>query len=146
VLAAFAVPATAQTVDLAVHRAALACISIANASYRIAAPNERADFTVRLDPAAASPDVRVRLTSSADEADFVLIGDGDGAAPCHGTTSAAKTIRIDPHAPAPDLTVGFASAAAPAAYRIYVRGSAFAPEIAALYAAAQMPARRLGSN
>lgn len=144
VLAAFAVPATAQTFDFTAHRAA-ACITIANAQYRLAAPGEQADYTVRLDPAAAVPDVRLQLTASIDEADFVLIGD-DAAPPC-GTTAGARTIAMDPNAPAPDLTIAFARPDMPADYRIYVRGGAIAPEAAAaLYAAAQIPARRLANR
>ena len=142
VLAACAVPATAQTFDFTAQRAA-ACITISNAQYRLAAPGERADYTLRLDPAATVPDVRLQLTASIDEADFVLIGDADGAPRCAGF-AAARTIAIDPNAAAPDLTIAFARPDMPADYRIYVQGSAIAPDTAAaLYAAAQIPARRL---
>lgn len=142
VLAACAVPATAQTFDFTAHRAA-ACITIANAQYRIAAPGERADYTVRLDSVATVPDVRLQLTASIDEADFVLIGENETAPRC-GTAAGARTIAIDSNAAAPDLTIAFAAPAMPADYRIYVQGGAIAPETAAaLYAAAQIPARRL---
>ena len=141
VLAACAVPATAQTFDFTAHRAA-ACITIANVQYRVAAPRERADYTVRVDPAAAVADVRLRLTAAIDEADFVLID--DDAAPRCPAAAGARTIAIDANAPAPDLTIAFARPTMPADYRIYVHGGAIAPETAAaLYAAAQIPARRL---
>lgn len=141
VLAACAVPATAQTFDFTAQRAA-ACITIANAQYRLAAPGERADYTVRPDPAATVPDVRLQLTASIDEADFVLIGDRDSAPRC-GDSAGTRTIAIDPKASAPDLTIAFARPDMPADYRIYVQGGAIAPDIAAaLYAAAQIPARR----
>lgn len=145
VLAALAVPAAAETFDVAVQRSA-ACITIADARYRIAAPHERADYTVRVDPVAASPDVRIQLTASIDEADFVLIG--DGAAPsCRDGASSARAIKVDSSAPAPDLTIGFAPAPGAADYRIYLRGSTFAPEaVAALYAAARLSARQLAAN
>jgi len=144
VLAACAVPATAQTFDFTVHHAA-ACITIANAQYRLAAPGERADYTVRLDPAAAVPDVRLQLTASIDEADFVLIGESDAAPRCDDAPG-TRTIAIDRSAPAPDLTIAFARPDMPADYRIYVQGGPIAPETAAaLYAAAQIPARRLAA-
>ena len=144
VLAACAVPATAQTFDFTAQRAA-ACITIVNAQYRLAAPGERADYTVRLDPAATVPDVRLRLTTSIDEADFVLIGDADSAPRC-GDPAAARTIAIDPNAAAPDLTIAFARPDMAADYRIYVQASAIAPDTAAaLYAAAQIPARRMAA-
>jgi fructose-specific component phosphotransferase system IIB-like protein len=143
---AIAVPATAQTFGFPVRETAAVCLSIGEASYRIAAPGEHADYVVRIDPAAAAPDVRVQLTGTIDEADFVFIDGSGSAAPCLG----GKTVKINAAGPA-DLTVGFASSSAPADYRIYVRSRSLAPEeAAALYAAAHLPARRLahasGSN
>jgi hypothetical protein len=143
-LAAFALPATAQTFDFPALSSAAACISVANARYRVARPDESADYTVRLDPAAAAPDVRIQLTSSIDAADFVLIEDEQTTAGC-GADSAAqatRTIRIDPAATAPDLTIGLVNDDTAADYRIYLRGSALAPEAAAaLFAAAQIASR-----
>ena len=141
---AIAVPATAQTFAFSV-RATAVCLAIGDASYRIADPGEHADYTVRIDPAAAAPDIRVQLTETIDDADFVFI-EGSGETRCHG----GKSVKIDAAAPA-DLTVGFASSAAPADFRIYVRSGSLAPEAAAaLYAAARLPAPRLahanGSN
>jgi hypothetical protein len=135
---AIAVPATAQTFGFSVRATAAVCLAIGDASYRIAGPGEHADYTVRIDPAAAAPDIRVQLTEAIDDADFVFI-EGSGETRCHG----GKSVRIDAAAPA-DLTVGFASSSAPADYRIYVRSRSLAPEAAAaLYTAARLPARRL---
>ena len=140
-LLAIAVPATAQSFRLTATSAPV-CVSIGDTSYRIAAPGERADYTVRIDPNAAAPDVRVRLTETIDEADFVFIEDGD-APRCAG----GKIVKIDPAAAAPDLTLGFVSSSAPSDYRIYVRARSVAPEAAAaLYAAAHMRARRLAGR
>jgi hypothetical protein len=140
VLAACALPAPAQTFDFTGRSSSTACISIADTSYRIAAPGERADYTVRLDPAAAA-NIRVAFSASIDTADLVLIGN-DAASRCQDG-AIARTVRIDPVAQAPDLTVGFVAEATPADYRIYLRGTAVAPEIAAaLFAMAQMSARR----
>jgi hypothetical protein len=143
-LAAIAVPATAETYDFAASRSIAACIAIADAQYRIAAPNEFADVTVRLDRAAAAPDLRVRLTDAIDEADFVLVGEENPGTGCDSGASPTKTVRIAAGATAPDLTVGLVGASAPADYRIYVRASSVAPEAAAaLYAAARISTRLL---
>lgn len=145
-LAAFALPATAQTFDFPASSSAAACLLVANARYRLALPGEWADYTVRLDPAAAAADVRVQLTASIDAADLVLISDDRTGGGCETGAAAAatrtKTIRIDPAATAPDLTIALVSDEAGADYRIYLRGDALAPETAAaLFAAAQTGTR-----
>lgn len=142
VLLAIAVPATAQTFGFSIGAPAAVCLSIADVSYRIAAPGERADYTVRIDSGGAVPDIRVQLTAAVDEADFVFV-EGSGAARCTG----AKTVKTITAGPA-DLTIGFANTSTPADYRIYVRSPLLTAEAAAaLYAAARMPARRLaGAN
>ena len=144
VLLAIAVPATAQTFGFSIREAPAACLAIGDTSYRVARPGEHADYTVRIDPTA--PDVRVALTGTIDEADFVFIEGNDSTARCQG----GRSVKIDA-AGAADLTVGFASPSAPADYRLYVRSRSLSPEAAAaLYAAARLPARRLaranGSN
>ena len=145
VLLAIAVPATAQTFGFSIREAPAICLAIGDTSYRVARPGEHADYTVRIDPAAA-PDVRVAQTGTIDEADFVFIEGTDSTARCQG----GRSVKIDAGAPA-DLTVGFANSSAPADYRLYVRSRSLGPEAAAaLYAAAHLPARRLaranGSN
>jgi hypothetical protein len=142
-LLAIAVPATAQTFGFAIGPSAPVCVSIGDTSYRVAASGERADYTVRIDPGAAAPDIRIQLTGSIDEADFVFIENGEAATHC----SAAKAVKIDAAAAAPDLILGFADASVPPDYRIYVRSRALAPEAAAaLYAAAHIRARRLAGR
>ena len=80
---AIAIPATAQTFGFSVHGTTAACLAIGDASYRIAGPSEHADYTVRIDPAAATPDIRVQLTGTIDDADFVFI-EGGGEMRCQG--------------------------------------------------------------
>jgi hypothetical protein len=93
---------------------------------------------VRIDPAATSPDIRIALADSADDADFVLVDDGDSRPACHST--GARSVRIDDAAP--DAVVGLATTAAAADYRIFVRSRFVSPEAAAaMFAAAHMPAR-----
>jgi hypothetical protein len=146
VLAAIAVPATAQTFDFSAQLSATPCITIADTQYRLATGDEYADVTVRIDPAAAAPDLWLALTDTIDEADFVLIG-ADAAAQRCRNDAVTRTVRIDRNAAAPDWTIGLVRGAAPADYRIYLRANAVAPEAtAALYAAAQMSKRRFAGT
>ena len=140
---AAAVPATAQTFGFSLRSAPPMCLAIGNATWRLA--RSGADLTVRIDPAAATSDVRIRLVETADEADFIFVD--DGAPPSCRGASAIKSVTIDPAAAAPDLTIGFASDSAPADYRIYARSRWLAPEaVAALFAAAHMPMRILAGR
>jgi hypothetical protein len=141
---AVAVPATAQTFGFSLGAAAPpACLSIGNTAYRVASETVRPDVTVRIDPAAATPDIRIQLTESADEADFVFVDDGNASPSCRQNST--RSVRIDAAAVAPDLTVGFGAGLA--TYRIYVRSRWLAPEIVAgLFAAAHMPMRTLAGR
>jgi hypothetical protein len=133
-LSAIAIPATAQTFGFSLGAPA-ACLPIGTAMYRLAAPGAPADTIVRID-AAMVPDVRVHLSDTPDDADFVLVDDGETPPACHGAS--IRSVTIDPAA-TPDLTVGLTSDAAQADYRIYVRSHRFAPTAAAaLLAAAKL--------
>lgn|GEM_PF-3445754 len=139
---AIAVPATAQTFGFSLGAAEPACMPIGNATYRIT-NSARPDVTVRIDPAAAAPDVRVAIADTPDEADFVFVDDGSAPACSRGPF---RHVRIDAAAAAPDLVVGLAAAETPANYRIYVRSRRLDAETAAaLFAAAMLPPRRTGS-
>jgi hypothetical protein len=136
---ALAVPATAQTFGLSLGTAPQGCLSIGNAAWRIAA--DQADVTVRIDPAAAAPDLRIALADKADEADFVFVDDGTAPTCPRGTV---KTVKIDAAA---DLVVALAAPDTPADYRIYVRSRWLEPQVAAaLFAAAQVPTRQLAGR
>lgn len=142
-LVAVAVPATAETFGLSIGAAApAACMAIGDTVYRIAANGARADYTVRIDPAAIAPDLRIQLAESADVADFVFVDDGDAPARCPRGSSGTRSVKTD--ATAPDLVVGFATSTMPADYRIFVRSRFVEAETAAaLFAAAHVPARIL---
>lgn len=127
ILSAIAIPATAQTFGFSIS-APQACLPVGNAMYRLAAPGAQPDYTVRIDPAAAAADVRVHLADTPDEADFVLVDDGEAAHGCRGP--AIRSVRIDNTA-APDLVVGLTLDAGTADTRIYVRSHAFEPNAAA---------------
>jgi len=139
-LSAIAIPATAQT--LFSIGAPQACLPLGNAAYRLAAPGTPADTTVRID-AAMVPDVRVHLAETPDEADFVLVDDGETPPGCD--SGSIHSVTIDPTA-TPDLTIGLTPDPAQADYRIYVRSHVFAPmAAAALFATAKLD-RRLANR
>ena len=143
VLIAIAVSATARTYGRTTGPSeAQGCLSVGDRSYRLAADG-RADVTVRLDSAAAAPTIRIGMAETADEADLVLVDDGDAAPIC---PPAAKAVRIDAGATTPDIVVGFA-AEADADYRLFVRSRWLTPEsAAALFAAAKVSARKLARS
>lgn len=129
-LAAAAVPATAQTFGFSFGWSARnVCLSIGAATYRVSDSNSRADYTVRIDPNEASPDVKVHLATTMDEADFVLVDDGETPPACQAG-AAAKTVKVSADAPDPDLVVGLVGAGA-ADYRVYVRSERLSSEAAA---------------
>jgi hypothetical protein len=144
-LLAVAVPATAQTFGFSISESApTICLAVGDTSYRTASVGVRADYTVRIDPAAPSPDIRIQLAETADVADFVFVDDGDAPARCPRGASGIKSVRVDAAAPAPDLVLGLATSAMPADYRIFVRSRFLAPEtVAVLFAAAHIPGRVL---
>jgi hypothetical protein len=146
-LLALAVPATAQTFGFSLRSASpSACLSIGGSVYRIAS-GERADYTVRIDPATISPDIRIQLAETPDEADFVLVDDGDDAPACRSRASGIRNVKIDAAASTPDLTIGFAAPSAQPDYRIFVRSRWVAPEaVAALFAASRVAARLVTSH
>jgi hypothetical protein len=140
ILSAIAIPATAQTFGFSV-RAPEACLPVGNALYRLAPPGAPADYTVRIDPAARAPDVRIHLAASPDEADFVLVDDGEAPHRCAG--AAIRSVKIDAATSVPDLVVGLTGDPAGADYRIYLRSRVFAPEgAAALLATAHLSGRK----
>jgi hypothetical protein len=141
-LLAVTVPATGQTFGFSIGSAPPAvCLAIGDATYRVASDGARADYTVRIDPAAPVPDIRIQLAESADVADFVFVDDGDVPARCPRGSSTTKSVRTDATGRAVDLVVGLATPAMPADYRIFVRSRFLAPETAAaLFAAAHVPA------
>jgi hypothetical protein len=137
ILLAAAVPATAQTFGFSFGAPARnVCLAIGAATYRISDGTGRADYTVRIDPNEATPDIRVHLATAPDEADFVLVDDGETPPACRADAS-ARTVRVSADAPHPDLVVGLVAATA-ADYRVYVRSERLSPQAAAaLFAASR---------
>jgi hypothetical protein len=137
-LLAIAIPATAQTFDFSIGASAPACLSIGNVSYRAVANSAPANYTVRLDASAASPDIRIQIADTADAADFVFVDDGNAPPACRHGGGAIKSVKIV--TAAADLVAAVTTGFETADYRIYVRSRRLAPETAAaLFAAARSP-------
>lgn len=137
---AAALPAAAHTFGFPPGSQQQACLAIGNATWRLAG-TAAADVTVRIDPPAGAPSLRINLAETPEEADFVLVDDGEPPA-CTATAN-IKTMSFASGSAAPDLVVGFTSSSAPADYRIYVRSRWIAPQTAAaLFAAARMPLQK----
>lgn len=109
------------------------CFSAGNVGYRLT-DRRSADFTIKIDNAAAQPDLVLALVDDPSLADFVLADGGGIAGVCAGLR-AIRTIRIDAQAREPDLTVALRRDDASARYKIYAQSSEFtAQDAAALFA------------
>jgi hypothetical protein len=140
---AAALPAAAHTLGFSPGSAPQTCLAIGNTTYRLARGN--ADVTVRLDPSAAVPGLRIKLAETPEEADFILVDDGAPLA-CRSASN-VKDVSIATAAGASDLVVALATGSAPADYRIYVRSRWIAPETAAaLFAAARLPLQKVARS
>jgi hypothetical protein len=140
---AVALPAAAHTFGFSAASVPQACLAIGNTTYRLGRGG--ADVTVRIDSAAVAPSLRVKLTGTPEDADFVLVDDGTPWA-CTATSNITD-VRIARGSDAPDLVVGFASGATSADYRIYVRSRWIAPEtVAVLFAAAHRPLQKIAGR
>jgi hypothetical protein len=110
------------------------CFTSGTATYRISAAAPAPDYRVRIDNAAAQPDLRVGLVDQPEIADFVLVDDLDDV---QGNACAAstppKTIRVDAGEMLPDLTVSLSQIGATDAsdFKLYVRSARFSQEDAA---------------
>jgi hypothetical protein len=135
-LLVIAVPATAHTFGFSIGTPLSPfCLSAGKTPYRLAAAGERADITVRIDPAASTPDIRIALAANADEADFVIVDDGNGPPRC-AMRAIPRTVALDASAATPDIVVGIAGPSEPASYRIFVRSRFVSEEAAAALLAA----------
>jgi hypothetical protein len=103
------------------------CFIAGNAGYELSG-SASANYTVRIDNAAARPNLRLQLVDDPTAADFVLVDDGDAADACKAAT-AIKSIRIDPTAANADLTVTLSRTAAD--YKIFVRSAHYTEQDAA---------------
>jgi hypothetical protein len=126
-----AVPAAAHALLLPTTNP---CFTSGTATYRISAATQAPDYRVRIDNAAAHPDLRVGLVDQPEIADFVLVDDLDAVqGNACAVTTPPKTIRVDAGETLPDLTVSLSQIGAADAsdFKLYVRSARFSQEDAA---------------
>lgn len=115
------------------------CLTLGAATYQLLPNSPSPDYRVKIERAAAHPDLRMQMVERPDIADLVITDEEDAqdgvcAAP------AVKSIRVDAHEARPDVVVGMADDGQAADYRIYVHSSRFSPDDAAAMMAAMWKA------
>jgi hypothetical protein len=128
-----AVPAVANGANTLFSAEEAPCFSAGNVGYRLT-DRRNADFTIKIDNAAAKPDLALQLVDDPALADFVLADGAETSGTCFGLR-AIRTIRVDALAREPDLTVALRPNDTATRYRIYVHSADFtAQDAAALFA------------
>lgn len=135
-LAALAIPVAGATAHGMLNRAQPLCFSSGGVTYQMSATSQ-ADFRVRVDNNAPYPDLRIRLATTPDNADFILADDttASGDQNCTGP-GALKMVQLAPEAAHPDIVIALAEDLDRADVSIYVRSSRFSSEHAAALQAA----------
>ena len=109
------------------------CFSTGNVGYRLT-DRRSADFTIKIDNAAAQPDLTLQLVDDPGSADFVLADGADTTSLCAGL-QVIRSIRVDAQARDPDLTVALRRDDPDARFKIYAQSSDFTvQDAAALFA------------
>ncbi len=119
------------------------CFADGSSTYRVMHAAGNADIRVRIDNAAAAPDLRIRLVDRPETADFVLVDDFDPRerSACR-TSGRVQTVKIDQEATRPDVTLSMSADLADADLTIYVRSARFSHQDAAALQAAMWKADR----
>jgi hypothetical protein len=128
-----AVPAAAVGANSLFSADETPCFSAGSIGYRLT-DRRSADFTIKIDNAAAKPDLALQLVDDPALADFVLADGGGMTGVCAGLR-AIRTIRIDAQAREPDLVVALRRDDAAARYKLYAQSDDFTvQDAAALFA------------
>jgi hypothetical protein len=140
--AALAVPAAAAAYAMKAAPKPPLCFASGASTYQIVADAPSPDYRIRIDAAAARPDLRMQLVDRAENADFVLVDDFSGNEPrtCRSATP-IRTVTLDP-AGQPDVTVQLSADAKGADYRLYVHSARFSQQDAAALLAAMWKANQ----
>ena len=135
-----AVPVAAPAVY---HAAAPQCFRAGSVTYRLSSTADAPDFRVKIDNAAAHPDMRVQLVDDATAADFVLVDDVGTAqtGDCRHAVN-LKTIEVGATSRTPDVTVSLSHRPARSAYKVYVNSVRFSHRDAAALLAAMTRSSR----
>ncbi len=109
------------------------CFSAGDTGYRLTDKVD-ADYVVRIDSAAAQPDLTLQVVDDPSVADFVLADGVENLTACSGTHT-IRTIRVDAQARAPDLTVALVRGDRAGHYKLYAHADDFTvQDAAALFA------------
>jgi len=142
-IAALAAPAAAYSMMAAPpkQQALSNCFASGASTYRIVADATAPDYRIRIDSAAAHPDLRMQLVDRPEHADFVLVDDFSGSEPttCRSSTP-VRTVTLDGATSEPDVTVNLSADATGADYRLYVHSARFSQQDAAALLAAMWKA------
>ena len=136
---AIAVPALATAAAPYLASEDSPCFSVGGSEYRLT--HRDADYTIKIDNAAAQPDLVVQTVDDPSTADFVLVDGADNFGAC-SDTRAIRTIHIDSQAHDADLTIALASSTGTAGYRIYAQSAEFSQQDAAALFAVMWKAGR----
>jgi hypothetical protein len=105
------------------------CFAAGDAAYAMS--SGAADYTVRIDNAAATPALRLQLVDDPAIADFVMADDGEAPQAC--AAGSLKTVRLDDGAQHPDVTVALSRGEGGS--KVFVHSANFTEqEAAALFA------------
>jgi hypothetical protein len=117
------------------------CFASGASTYQLVTNARAPDYRIRIDSAAAHPDLRMQLVDRPEYADFVLVDDFSGVEPstCKSSTP-VRTVTVDGVATKPDVTVHLSADAKAADYRLYVRSARFSQQDAAALLAAMWKA------
>lgn len=116
------------------------CFASGASTYQIVTNVAAPDYRIRIDSAAAQPDLRMQLVDRPEYADFVLVDDFSGEPSTCRSSTPVRTVTLDGVAAKPDVTVHLSADAKGADYRLYVRSARFSQQDAAALLAAMWKA------
>jgi hypothetical protein len=118
------------------------CFASGASTYQIVTNAAAPDYRIRIDSAAAHPDLRMQLVDRPEHADFVLVDDFSGEPSTCKSATPVRTVTLDGASGKPDVTVHLSADAKGADYRLYVRSARFSQQDAAALLAAMWKADR----
>ena len=122
------------------------CFASGASTYRLEPAAAQPDVRVRIDNAAQNPDLRIQMVDRPELADFVLADDygatANPANPSCRSPMPAKTVTIDGKTPHPHVTVQLSPDATDPDFRVYVHSVRYSHQDAAALLAATWTAAR----
>lgn len=107
------------------------------ASYRLSPNAMLPDYRVRIDNAAAKPDLRMQMVDRPEIADFIIADDyGAKEGDACGSSVPIRTVKLDTETRAPDVVVALAADTPSPDYKVYVHSVRYSQADAAALLAA----------